>query len=131
MNGLEGAGVAGDLISWIGLLLGLPVLLVGLLLRAREKGLVPTEVVLVADGGMLWARWFSAGEFQERPLSGTERAHLAGQDVCRGYVSRRDPSGVRFERRTSATSVCLALGYTFVGLGVCGFVLSLLPMVFG
>ncbi|WP_313815130.1 hypothetical protein [Citricoccus sp.] len=131
MNGLEGAGVAGDLISGIGLILGLPVLLVGMLLRASEKGLAPIEVVLVADGGMLWARWFSAGEFQERPLSGAERARLAGQDVCRGYVSRRDPSAVRFERRTAATSVCLALGSTFVVLGVCGFALSLLPMVFG
>ncbi|XKH55635.1 hypothetical protein LG293_10270 [Citricoccus nitrophenolicus] len=131
MNGLEGAGVAGDLISWIGLILGLPVLLVGLLLRAGEKGLIPTEVVLVADGGTLWARWFSAGEFHERPLSGAERARLAGQDVCRGHVSRRDPSVLRFERRTPATSVCLALGSTFVVLGACGFALSLLPMVFG
>ncbi|NUL44005.1 hypothetical protein F7P69_02160 [Cellulosimicrobium funkei] len=131
MNGLEGAGVAGDLISWIGLTLGIPLLLVGMLLRSGEKGLVTTEVVLVVEGGTMWARWFSAGEFHERPLRDAERALLAGQDVCRGYVDRRDASAVRFERRRPVTSVCLALGSTFLVLGVCGVALSLLPMVFG
>lgn len=130
MNGLEGAGVAGDLISWIGLILGLPLLLVGMLLRTGEKVLVPTEVVLVMDAGRLWARWFFAGTFHQRPLRGPESAHLALRDVCLGYVDRRNPSVMRLERRRPVTSVCLALGITFVVLGVFGFALSLLPMLF-
>ncbi|GAA1116711.1 hypothetical protein GCM10009670_01730 [Citricoccus alkalitolerans] len=123
--------MAGELISWIGLIIGLPVLLLGLLLRAGEKGLVPTEVVLVADGGTLWARWFSAGEFHERPLRGAERSHFASRDFCLGYLDRRDPSVMRLERRRPVARALLALGSTFVILGACGFALSLLPMVFG
>jgi len=130
VTGLEGAGVAGDLLSWIGLGLGVPLLLVGLILRSAERALVPVEIVIVRGDHEPLARWFAHGDFHERALDAAERAHYAGRDICTGYVNWRDPARMRLERRTPSTRVCLALGATFTVVGLTGLVLSVLPMVF-
>jgi hypothetical protein len=78
----------------------------------------------------MWARWFSSGEFHERPLRRRDRGHVAGREYCLGYVGRRDPSMMRWERRMPVTSVCLALGATFMAVGLCGFALSIVPLLF-
>jgi hypothetical protein len=129
VDALDGAGMAGELMSWLGLILGLPLLLVALPLRAGERGLVPTEIVIVRDGRTARARWYAAGEFHERELLRHERGHVAGQDFIQGYVGRRDPWVMRLERRTPVTSVLLVLGATLVALGLAGFALSFLPQV--
>lgn len=130
MTGLEGAGIAGELLSWIGLVLGVPLLMVGLILRSAERALIPIEIVIVRGAHEPLARWFAQGDFHERPLDAAERAHYAGKDVCTGYVNRRDATQMRLEHRTPATRICLALGATFTVVGVTGLVLSVLPMVF-
>ncbi len=53
--------------------------------------MVVTEVVTMEDGHIPWTRWYADGDFHQRPLHPTERAHYAGRDVCTGYTSRRDP----------------------------------------
>jgi hypothetical protein len=131
MNGLEGAGVVGDLLSWIGLCLGLPVLLIGMLRRSRERALVATEVVIVRGPHDPLARWFAGGEFHDRSLHATERAHYAGKDVCTGYVSPRNPWVMGFERHRQSTGACLALGTTFTVIGLGGLTLSIIPLVIG
>lgn len=129
MTGLEGAGVAGELLSWIGLVLGLPLLLVGLALRSAERALVPLEVVIVRGPHEPLARWFAGDDFHERPLYAAERAHYAGRDVCTGYISRRDPSLLRLEPSRPATRACVALGATLTVIGLIGLALSIIPMV--
>ncbi|HRO29546.1 MULTISPECIES: hypothetical protein [Micrococcaceae] len=131
MNGLDGAGIVGDLLSWVGLCLGLPLLLAGMLRRSRERSLVATEVVIVRGPPEPQARWFASGEFYDRPLHATEHSHYAGRDVCTGYVSPREPWVMGFERHRQATGTCLALGATFIIIGLCGLILSIIPLVIG
>lgn len=129
MTGLEGAGVAGELLSWIGFLLGVPLLLVGSALRSAERALVAIEIVIVQDGYTPWARWFGDGDFHQRPLRLEEFVKLAGKVSCTGYINPRDPSQMRLERHRQATRACRAMGTAFVVIGLAGFILSILPMV--
>lgn len=123
--------MAGELLSWVGLITGVPLLLVGALLRSGEARWVPTEIVVVHGLRGSAARWFAAGDFHERTLRAAERALLGGRDVCTAFVSHRDPSRMRLQARRPFTSVCLALGGVLAGAGLCGFAVSLLPMVLG
>jgi hypothetical protein len=129
VTGLEGAGVAGELLSWIGLGLGLPLLLVGLALRSTERALVPTEIVIVRGSPEPLARWFADDDFPERPLYPAERPHYAGRDVCTGYISRRDPTLIRLEPHRPATGIYLTLGGTLTVIGLVGLALSIIPTV--
>lgn len=123
--------MAGELLSWVGLIIGVPLLLVGALLRSGEARLVPTEIVIVHGLRGAEARWFAAGDFHERALRTTERDLLGGRDYCTAFVNRRDPTRMRLRARRPVTSVCLALGGVLAGAGLCGFAVSLLPMVLG
>lgn len=123
--------MAGELLSWLGLITGVPLLLFGALLRSGEARLVPTEIVIVQGLRGADARWFAAGDFHERTLRTTERALLGDRDVCTAFVSHRDPSRMRLQVRRPITSVCLALGGVLAGAGLCGFAVSLLPMILG
>lgn len=131
MNGIDGAGMAGEVLAWIGLIAGAPLLLFGLLMRSADAVFVPVEIVVVQQPRMVLARWFAAGDFHERSLHRAERGRLFGREDCVAYVSRRNPSRMRLEARRPLTRVCLALGGAIAGAGLCGFALSLLPMILG
>ena len=131
MNGLEGIGVAGDLLSWIGLGLGVPLLLVGTFLRAQDVALLPVEIVIVRGPHEPLARWYAGDAIHERTLDPTERSHYAGKDTCTGYISPRIPSRMRLERHRQVTRSCRALGTTLTVIGLVGFVLSILPVLLG
>lgn len=125
MNALDGVGVVAEVLARIVLMIGLPLLALGMVLRLKERGLVPTEIVIVVRQHELRARWFAAGEIYERRLRAAERARLAGQDFGLAYVSPADPTTMRLQRRRPLTSVCLSLGTTLAIAGLCGLVLSL------
>lgn len=129
MNGLDGAGMTGEVLAWIGLIAGAPLLLFGILLRSADAVFVPVEIVIVQQSRGVLARWFAAGDFHERNLHRAERGRLFGRDGCIAYVDRRDPSRMRLEARRPLTGVCLALGVAISGVGLCGLALSLLPMI--
>jgi hypothetical protein len=124
VNGLEGLGVAAELLSWIGPMIGLPLLVLGMILRSTDRGLVPTQVVVVDQAYKPRARWFAAEGIYERRLRVSERARLAGKDVSVAYVSPARPTLMSLERRRPVTSVCLSLGATLTIVGICGLVLS-------
>ncbi len=63
MNVLEGVA---ELLAWIVLMVGLPLLALGMILRFKERGLVPTELLIVVRQHELRARWFVCGEIYER-----------------------------------------------------------------
>jgi hypothetical protein len=124
VNGLEGFGVAAELLSWIGPMIGLPLLVLGMILRSTDRGMVPTQIVIVDQSDELRARWFAAEDIYERRLRVSERAHLAGEDVSVAYVSPAKPTVMSLDRRRPVTSVCLSLGATLTIVGICGLVLS-------
>jgi hypothetical protein len=129
VNGLEGARVAAEMLTWVGVVLGPPLLLVGIVLRVRERALVSTQIVIVDQRHTRWARWCASGRIHERPLRGSECVQLAGRDFCIGYVSPDEPWLMQLERCRPMTSVCRALGATFVLVGLCGFTLSLVSLL--
>ncbi|WP_298044946.1 hypothetical protein [uncultured Citricoccus sp.] len=129
MTGLEGAGIAGALLSWIGLGLGLPLFPIGLALRSAEPALVPIEVVIVRGPHEPLAHWSAGDDFHEQPLHPTERAHYAGRDVCTGYIDSENPSQMRLDPHRQATGTCRALGISFLVIGLVGFAISLVPML--
>lgn len=49
MSVLEILGIIGDLLSLIGLGLGIPMYLIGALLHSADKKMIPTEVVTTGD----------------------------------------------------------------------------------
>jgi hypothetical protein len=124
VNGFEGLGVAAELLSWIAPMIGLPLLVLGMVLRSIDRGLVPTQIVIVDQSHELRARWFAAEDIYERRLRASERGHLAGGDVSVAYVSPAKPTLMSLDRRRPVTSVSLSLGATLTIVGVCGLVLS-------
>lgn len=128
MNAIEGVGGVAEVLAWIVLMIGLPLLALGMVLRLKERGLVPTEIVIVVRQRERRARWFASGEIYERRLRAAERPRLAGQDVGLAYVSPTDPTTMRLQRRRPITSVCLSLGTTLAITGLCALVISLVPL---
>ncbi|GAA4480900.1 hypothetical protein GCM10023190_26210 [Enteractinococcus fodinae] len=118
----------GDLLSLVGLGLGLPVYLIGALLYSADKKMVPTEVVTVYDESSTKLRWYAAGDIYERPVRPDEHDYLRDRDYRVGFVKPRHPAIMRLEPQRQITSICLTLGKTLVIIGLAGFLASLLPL---
>lgn len=73
MNALEGVGGTAEVLAWIVLMIGLSLVALGMILRLNERGLVPTEILIVEEQHELRVRWFASGEIYERRLGATER----------------------------------------------------------
>ncbi|MDI3331928.1 MAG: hypothetical protein QJR09_14530 [Micrococcus sp.] len=124
MNGIEGLGVAAELLAWIGPAVGLPLLVLGMILRSTDRGLVATQIVIVDQPHKPRARWFASEDIYERRLRASERARLTGKDFSVAYVSPAKPTLMSLNRRRPITSVCLSLGATLAIIGVFGLVVS-------
>ena len=131
MNFLEIVGIIGDLLSLIGLGLGLPLFLVGALLYSTDKKLVATEVVTTNDGFALLVRWYAAGDIYERPIRPDEHDYFKDRDYGVGFVKPRRPGIMRLEPQRQITRVCRVMGRTFVVIGLVGFLASLIPLFSG
>lgn len=125
VNGFQVLGLAAEVMAWLGPMIGLPLLVGGIVLRARERDLVTTEVVIVGQPDDPRARWFDAEDIHERPLRPGERSRLDGRDFTLAYVSPTNPAQMRLERRLPITTVSLALGATLVAAGLVGLVVSI------
>lgn len=129
MSFIETMGIIGDLLSLLGLGLGIPLYLIGTLLYSTDKKMLATEVVTTDDGGGPQLRWFAAGDFYERPLRLEEADYFTDQDYCEGYVKPRRPGIMRLEPQRQITRICRVMGTTLVAIGLVGFLLSLLPLL--
>lgn len=126
---LEIMGIIGDLLSLLGLGLGIPLYLVGLLLYSTDKKMVATEVVPTNDGGVPQLRWYAAGDIYERPMRPEEADYFTDQDYCEGYVKPRRPGIMRLEPQRQSTRICRVMGTTLVVIGLVGFLASFLPLL--
>jgi hypothetical protein len=126
VTGIEDLAVAADVLSWVGPGIGLPLLVLGMILRSTDRRLVPTQIVVMGQRHQPRVRWFAAEDIYERRLRVPERARLAGRDHAVAYVSPDKPTLMSLGRRRPITSVCLSLGATLVIIGVCGLVFSLI-----
>jgi len=129
MDALETLALVGEVLSWVGLGIGLPLLLLAMLIRAIEGPWHRIEIAIVEREGSSFARWFAGGEFRERPLTHGESV-IAHEGWTPGVVSARDPSHARVGDPPHLRRVVMTLGIVFAGVGVIGLVGSLLPLFF-
>jgi hypothetical protein len=123
--GTEELAVAADLLAWVGPAIGLPLLVLGMILRSTDRRLVPTQIVIMGQRHRPRARWFTAQDIYERRLRVPERARLGGSDHAVAYVDPERPALMSLSRRRPITAVCLALGTTLAIVGLCALVLTL------
>jgi len=123
MDLLDAFAVVGEVVSWIGLGVGIPLLVIAGMVALAEGRWERVDIAVIdrADGAVV--RWFAGGDFHERPLRAREDPDDGWHS---GFVSVRDPSHARLNapvlRRFFAT-----LGSVFTGLGVVGLILSFVP----
>ncbi|QNA92020.1 MULTISPECIES: hypothetical protein [unclassified Microbacterium] len=132
MNAIDAVGMIAEILSWIGLGIGLPLLAVVLLVKVHDGAWSPQEVVIVEDaGGSARARWFAAGDFRERPLRADEHIHRQGRDEVDAFVSERHPDLMRFEPRRPLLHAFQVLGVTLAGVGAAAVVVSIVLLFVG
>lgn len=131
MNVGEALGLVSEVLTFVGVGIGSPLLLYGWLRRRLDGRRVPVEVVIIYDEDGARVRWFAEDDFYERTLQPRERAVVEGEQHRIGFVSDRDPSSMYWDPRSSIATVSLALGSVLVGVGVLGFVASLLALLIG
>jgi hypothetical protein len=120
---IDTLAIVGEVLSWIGLGVGIPALLIAAMIRLAEGRWQHVDIAVVDRAGEPFARWFAGGDFHERPLHRRERADA---DWHRGYVSSRDPSHVRLDPPVLHRAL-MTVGAVFAGVGIVGFVVSFVP----
>lgn len=130
MNVVDTLGMVGEILSWIALGLGLPLLLVAVLVRAGDGKWLPVDVVIVTHDEEILARWFAGGDAHERPLTAQEFRGPA-KNPRPGFVSEHHPARMRFEPRRPVIHECYVIGLTLTVIGVLSLLLSFLPMFVG
>lgn len=128
MEPIDTAASIGELISWFCLVPGIPLLLAGWLLRSRERGSSPVDIVVAQREGRTVARWYADG-FHERRLSRHERMRLGAEGDHVARVSDRNPSRMRLTGHPPAQRLLLVIGVVLTGTGLLGFAISLLPLL--
>lgn len=127
MDAVDTLALVGEVLSWVGLGLGLPLLLLATLIRAVEGPWRSIEIAIVERDGSVFARWFAGGDFHERPLRRDEFA-TPDEGWAAGVVSANDPARARVGDPPHMRRVIMTLGSVFVGVGAIGLVGSLLPL---
>lgn len=128
MQALDTLALVGEVLSWVGLGLGLPLLLLALLIRTVEGAWLPIEIAVIERDGALIGRWFAGGDFHERPLRRHESA-TAEDGWADGVVSANNPAHARVGEPPHTRRVILTLGVVFASVGFVGLIVSLLPLL--
>lgn len=129
MNAIDALGSIGEVLSWIGLGIGLPALLIALLVRAGDGRWVPVEIVLVPEGHRIRARWYALGGFWERLLTADEALLWRGRETADAFVSERRPHRMRPEPRRPLLHAVYVAGLALTAVGIVSTLLSFLPML--
>lgn len=129
MQSLDTLALVGEVFSWVGLGVGVPVLFLAMLIRVVEGPWRDIEIAVIDRDGAAIARWFVAGDFHERPLRRDESAfaEIGWHD---GVVSANNPERSRLGEPPHLRRVLVTLGIVFSSVGVLGLIGSLLPLFF-
>lgn len=123
MQIIDTLGAIGEAMSWIGIGIGIPLLIIGGMVALAEGRWERVDMVVVERDGVPVARWFARGDFHERPLRESE---LTVEDWHSGYVSARNPENARVHAPVGRR-LLLTLGIIFAAAGAVGFVVSFVP----
>lgn len=123
MQFIDTLAVVGEVLSWIGLGIGIPLLVIGAMVAVVEGRWESVDMAVIQRDGSAIVRWFAAGQFHERAVK--PREHAEG-DWHPGFVSTRDASHARLHAPV-LRRVLLTLGTVFTLIGVIGLIASLIP----
>lgn len=123
MQTLDILGVVGEAMSWIGLGIGIPLLIVAGMVALAEGHWERVDIAVIEREGVPIARWFARGDFHERPLRGSEST---AEDWHSGYVSTRNPENARIHP-PMGRRLLFTLGVIFTITGTVGFIVSFVP----
>lgn len=140
-TGLDAASLVLELLSWIGLIIGIPLLIAGYVRRLAFSGWTETMAVIVARHPVPDApgddaedahvfRWLGEdGHLYELPADTEETAHLVEGDDIMVFVNPRRPEQARTDPAHREGHLLRLLGYIFLGVGVLSVVLSIVIAV--
>jgi hypothetical protein len=132
MEIVDGIGAVGEIIGWIGLLVGIPLLLVGVLTRTAQGRHTLTKINVLEDlEDQPVALWSTGDRTYTRPLTTSEARHVAELGEPVAYVSDRNPESMRLEARSPFERACTTIALVMLGAAVLGFVASFLPLFWG
>lgn len=120
---IDTLAVVGEAMSWIGLGIGIPLLVIAGMVALAEGRWERVDIAVVERDGVAIARWFARGDFHERTLRASE---LSAEEWHSGYVSSRNPENARVHPPVGRR-LLLTLGLIFTIAGAVGFVVSFMP----
>lgn len=132
MEIVDGVGAVGEVIGWVGLIAGVPLLLIGLLVRALQGARTRVAITVLEDlEDRPVAVWSTDDRTCARPLSPGEVRHLSELPTPMGYVSVHDPEDMRLDARSPFERACTTIALVMLGAAALGFAASLLPVFWG
>lgn len=129
MQPLDAFALVGDVMSWIGLAIGLPLLVMAMCVRHPEEDWVAIEIAVIERDGHVFARWFAGGDFHERRLRRHEPAS-AEEGWVDGVIRANDPSRLRIGEPLDPRRILWTVGIAFTSVGAVGLIVSFLPLFF-
>lgn len=128
MSVVDTVGVIGELLSWIGGVIGFVLGVVAVTLRAGDRKRVPTHVTVVEDlEQQQVALWTYGDRTYSQPLAAHEDVTSDGTTIT-GYVAPRHPERIVLHRRSHAERLCTTLAIVMLSTGVVGFIASTAPL---
>lgn len=119
-----------ELFTWLGLLTGVLVLLLGLIVRLFEGSWLVVDADVVEIDGDLQAAWTAEdGEVYRRFLDPDEREAIGdARSITLHHRSGR-PLETHLDKRTHASRVLLLVGAILAGVGVLALIVQLVVVI--
>jgi hypothetical protein len=127
---LDRVGEIAELFTWLGLLTGILVLLLGLVVRLLEGSWLTAEADVEAIDGDVQVAWTAEdGEVYRRFLDRDERETAGDAPRLTMHYRRGRPLDAHLDKRTHASRVLVLLGTILTGVGVVALVVQLVVIV--
>lgn len=127
---LDRVGEIAELFTWLGLLMGVLVLLVALVVRLVEGHWLTADADTAEIDGDLQLTWIADdGEVYRRFLEPDERETVGAAPRVTVHYRKGRPLRAHLDKRTHASRVLLLLGTILTGVGVIALVVQLVVVV--
>ena len=130
MSALDAIAGIGEVLSWVGLGLGIPLLIAAWIGKLCDGTWVPAELVRIGGAGRT-VRWSVAGKGYERELTPVEADRVGDSENPTAYVRARRPASMRLDPFHPGVRATYLIGLALSGAGLLSLAVSMLPLFFG
>lgn len=129
MSTLDTIGIIGELLAWVGAIIGVPFLAAVLIIRTVGGARLPTDVTIVDDlDQQPIAIWSVEDRTYTRPVTARDDLCVDDSTSFTGFFPEHDPRLLDFHRHSHAERLCRTLAITMLSTSLAGFLVSLLPL---